>query len=44
MGTNTYVIGIAGTYFMSNAITSYYVAKFNTMYNITEYFVISEDM
>ena len=43
-GVNTYVIGIAGTYFMENGLTSYYLAKFSTKYNMTEYFVLSEDI
>jgi hypothetical protein len=42
-GVNTYVIGILGTYFHTNAISSYYFAKFNTKYNLTEYFIKSED-
>ena len=42
-GVNTYVVGILGTYFHPNAITSYYFAKFNTMYNLTEYYIKSQD-
>jgi hypothetical protein len=42
-GVNTYVIGILGTYFHPNAISSYYYAKFNTKYNLTEYYIKSED-
>jgi hypothetical protein len=42
-GVNTYVIAIAGTYFHSNQISSYYLAKFSTKYNFTEYMVLSED-
>jgi hypothetical protein len=37
------VIGIAGTYFHTNQIRSYYLAKFSTKYNMTEYFAISEE-
>ena len=42
-GVNTYAIGILGTYFHPNAISSYYFAKFSTKYNLTEYYVKSED-
>ncbi|CDW88139.1 neurohypophysial n-terminal domain containing protein [Stylonychia lemnae] len=42
-GQSTYVIGIAGTYFHTNKISSYYLAKFSTKYNLTEYFVLSEN-
>ena len=42
-GQNNYVIAIAGTYFHSNQISSYYLAKFSTKYNFTEYMVLSED-
>ena len=42
-GVNTYVIGVLGTYFHPNDISSYYLAKFNTKYNLTEYFIKSED-
>jgi hypothetical protein len=42
-GQNTYTIGIAGTYFHSNQISSYYLAKFSTKYNFTEYMILSED-
>jgi hypothetical protein len=42
-GQNTYAIAIAGTYFHPNQISSYYLAKFNTKYNFTEYMVLSED-
>jgi hypothetical protein len=42
-GVNTYAIGILGTYFHTNAISSYYFAKFSTKYNLTEYYVKSED-
>ena len=40
-GTNTYVIGIAGTYFKSNHLRAFYLAKFSTKYNLTEYVAIS---
>lgn len=43
LDVNTYTIGIAGTYFHSNQISSYYLAKFSTKYNFTEYFIISEN-
>jgi hypothetical protein len=42
-GVNTYSIGILGTYFHPNAISSYYYAKFSTKYNLTEYYIKSED-
>lgn len=42
-GVNTYSIGILGTYFHPNAISSYYFAKFSTKYNLTEYYIKSED-
>ena len=42
-GVSTYVIGIAGTYFHQNKISSYYLAKFSTKFNLTEYFVLSEN-
>jgi hypothetical protein len=42
-GYNSYVIAIAGTYFHPNQISSYYLAKFNTKYNFTEYMILSED-
>jgi len=32
-----------GSYFESNNIISYYFAKFNTKYNLTEYFIKSDD-
>ena len=37
------MIGIAGTYFHTNTISSYYLAKFSTKYNFTEYMIYSED-
>ena len=40
---NTYSIGILGLYFQSNAISNYYFAKFSTKYNLTEYFIQSQD-
>lgn len=40
---NTYVVGILGSYQESNSIISYYFAKFNTKYNLTEYFIKSDD-
>lgn len=43
LGINTYTIGIAGSYLHPNAISSYYLAKFSTKYNLTEYFIKSED-
>ena len=42
-GVNTYSVGILGTYFHPNAISSYYFAKFSTKYNLTEYYIKSED-
>jgi len=42
-GVNTYVIGIGGTHFESNGLSSYYLAKFSTKFNMTEFFVTSED-
>lgn len=42
-GTNTYVVGILGSYLETNSIASYYLAKLNTKYNLTEYFVKSND-
>ena len=42
-GVSTYSIGILGTYFHPNAISSYYYAKFSTKYNLTEYYIKSED-
>ena len=42
-GVNTYSVGILGTYFEPNAIASYYYSKFSTKYNLTEYYVKSED-
>jgi hypothetical protein len=42
-GESTYSIGILGTYFHPNAISSYYFAKFSTKYNLTEYYIKSED-
>ncbi len=42
-GESVYVIGIAGTYFHTNQIRSYYLAKFSTKYNLTEYFALSEE-
>ena len=41
--SNTYILGLAGTYFHENGLSSYYLAKFNTKFNMTEYFVKSED-
>ena len=43
MDSNAYVIAIGGTYFHENDISSYYIAKFSTKYNMTEYFLLSED-
>eukprot|EP00347_Sterkiella_histriomuscorum_P007679 403347989 len=40
---NTYVIGILGSYLEQNSLSSFYFAKFNTKYNLTEYFIKSED-
>jgi hypothetical protein len=42
---NTYVIGIGGTVVTetSGEISNYYLAKFSTKYNLTEYFVVSEN-
>lgn len=40
---NTYVAAIGGTYFHENGLSSYYLAKFNTRYNMTEYFIKSQD-
>jgi len=40
---NTYAIGILGTYFHPNEISSYYYGKFSTKYNLTEYYIKSED-
>ena len=37
------MIGVLGKYYHSNQISSYYFAKFNTKYNLTEYFIKSED-
>lgn len=37
------MIAVAGTYFHENQISSYYLAKFSTKYNFTEYMVLSED-
>lgn len=42
-GDNTYVAGILGSYLHENSIISYYFAKFSTKYNLTEYFIKSED-
>ena len=42
-GVNTYNIGVLGSYFHANGISSYYLAKFSTKYNLTEYFIKSED-
>ncbi len=42
-GENTYVAGILGSYLHQNSIISYYFAKFSTKYNLTEYFIKSED-
>ena len=42
LGINTYTIAIGGSYLHSNAISSYYLAKFSTKYNLTEYFIKSE--
>lgn len=42
-GVNTYTVGILGSYIESNSLTSYYLAKFSTKYNLTEYFVKSAD-
>jgi hypothetical protein len=42
-GVNTYALGILGTYFHPNAISSYYFAKFSTKFNLTEYYIKSED-
>lgn len=42
-GFNSYVIAIAGTYFDSTGISNYYLSKFNTKYNFTEYMVLSAD-
>ena len=42
-GYNSYVIGIGGTYFHSNQISSYYLSKFSTKYNFTEYIILSEN-
>jgi hypothetical protein len=43
LAVSHYVIGIAGTYFHDNDISSYYLAKFSTKYNFTEFFTLSED-
>lgn len=40
-GNNTYIIGIVGTTYDSSGMSDYYLAKFNTKYNLTEYFFIS---
>jgi hypothetical protein len=40
---NTYTIGIMGTYFHNNSISSFYFGKFSTRYNLTEYIIKSED-
>lgn len=40
---STYVVGVLGSYAHSNSIISYYFAKFSTKYNMTEYFIKSED-
>ena len=42
-GFNSYVIAVAGTYFDSSGISNYYLSKFNTKYNFTEYMILSED-
>jgi hypothetical protein len=42
-GSNTYIIGIAGRFFYQSVLASYYIAKFSTKYNLTEYFVTSFD-
>jgi hypothetical protein len=42
-GASTYIIGVAGTYFHDNGLSSYYLAKFSTQFNMTEYFIKSDD-
>lgn len=42
-GVNTYYIGILGSYFQSTAMSNYYYAKFSTKYNLTEYFIQSQN-
>lgn len=42
-GKNTYTMAVGGTYFHENGLSSYYLAKFSTRFNLTEYFVKSED-
>jgi len=41
LGVSTYVIGIAGTYFTTNQLRAFYLAKFSTKYNLTEDVAIS---
>jgi len=42
-GKNTYTMAVGGTYFHENGLSSYYLAKFSTRFNLTEYFVKSQD-
>ena len=40
---NYYTIAIGGTYFNNIGLTNYYLAKFSTKYNFTEYMIVSEN-
>ena len=42
-GVNTYTVGILGQYFESNLLSSYFMVKFSTKYNLTEYVILSSD-
>jgi hypothetical protein len=44
LNSYSYTIGILGQYFQTNLLSSYYLAKFSTKYNLTEYFIMSEDL
>ncbi len=42
-GVNTYQIGFTGTYFDTNGLSNYYVSKFNSKFNLTEFVIYSND-